>query len=647
MDFGIARALADTPGLQAGMAGTPRYMAPEQILGRTIDQRSDVFALGILAYMLLTGRHPFPQENLAELREAIASQPHPPLGVTAPDLPENLYVWMERALAKKAADRFPDARAMLQAFDAGAAAEGAGTGLSTTARREFLDFIMKRIERQGDFPATAEYLSLVTRSARDETASAQKIAETILKDFALTNRILRLVNSPGYRSRGGPVTTISRAVVILGVDTILSLSTGLGIFEHFHNRCDIRELKLQAIAAIMTALHARQLAQLADYPEAEEAFITGMLYHLGRLIVAFYFPQEHRAILDLMVGGEDDEEKASRRVMRLSYSEIAQALAESWRLPEQMREGMLGLPRGHSGRAHGKIELLQTIVQCAEELAQASLLSDESARKAALDTLARRYHEQLPVINAQRLLRCIDDGVRNAMDVSHALKVDLQSLGIPETLIYSHSETNSDPPDADPLEASVRPMLEYEDGVDNSGAETAEEQRQDIIMRTVMEITTALMSPFQISDILMMVLEGMYRGLAFQHVMLAMVNPERNHVFCRFGLGPNIEAIRKRFEFPLNTGGGLPACCILESREIALLDIHDHRHDRDFPHELINMLHARSLVLLPIVIQTKPIGCFFVSRGDEQSQPSRQDLRDLRTLANQAILAIQHSLSRR
>ncbi len=120
-DFGIARILdgEEAPRLtQVGaMMGTPGYMAPEQFDGGDVDARADVFAWGALLYRMLSGR-PAYQGSLGQIVYQITNAGAPPLLQVAPHLDPALAALVERAMARKAADRFADGRALQAALRA-------------------------------------------------------------------------------------------------------------------------------------------------------------------------------------------------------------------------------------------------------------------------------------------------------------------------------------------------------------------------------------------------------------------------------------------------------------------------------------------------------------------------------------------------
>jgi serine/threonine-protein kinase len=128
LDFGLVRpvATADTAHLsiEGHVIGTPLFMAPEQAKGgRELDERSDLYSLGAVAYYLLTGRPPFAGATVIAVLLAHAQEPVVPPSQVAPDIPEDLERVVLQCLAKDPADRFPDAENLERALGACACAE--------------------------------------------------------------------------------------------------------------------------------------------------------------------------------------------------------------------------------------------------------------------------------------------------------------------------------------------------------------------------------------------------------------------------------------------------------------------------------------------------------------------------------------------
>jgi serine/threonine protein kinase len=116
MDFGIAKSLQTESSLtQTGITlGTSAYLAPEQIRGEALDQRTDVFALGILAYELLSYRKPFRGEHLSTVLYKILNEEPEPLDAVNPEVPQALAAAVARAMAKSIESRYPTMEALRQ-----------------------------------------------------------------------------------------------------------------------------------------------------------------------------------------------------------------------------------------------------------------------------------------------------------------------------------------------------------------------------------------------------------------------------------------------------------------------------------------------------------------------------------------------------
>jgi eukaryotic-like serine/threonine-protein kinase len=110
-DFGIARMASAAVRTQTGMVlGSPKYMSPEQVMGKEIDQRSDIFSLGVMLYEMLTREAPFDGENVnAIMYQTLNVIPVPPNSVN-PAVPEMVNFIVAKALAKGIEDRYQNAK---------------------------------------------------------------------------------------------------------------------------------------------------------------------------------------------------------------------------------------------------------------------------------------------------------------------------------------------------------------------------------------------------------------------------------------------------------------------------------------------------------------------------------------------------------
>jgi serine/threonine-protein kinase len=132
-DFGIAR-ITDSSKTKTGMVlGTPSYMSPEQLAGKKIDGRSDLFSLGVTLFQMLSGKLPFEGESMAQLMFKIANEPPTNILSVNPKVPAGLVAFLDRALAKNPEERFRDGVEFAAALRAAASA-GAGAAAAAASK---------------------------------------------------------------------------------------------------------------------------------------------------------------------------------------------------------------------------------------------------------------------------------------------------------------------------------------------------------------------------------------------------------------------------------------------------------------------------------------------------------------------------------
>jgi len=209
LDFGLAKFLAPgaadpdaatmaretSPGMTLGTAG---YMAPEQALGKEVDARADLFALGVVLYEMATGRSPFRGETLAAFFDSLLHDA-PPSPLTAnPDLPRDLVRIIERALEKEPARRYASAGELIADLRGIAAEKPGRTKRFSIAVLPFSDLSPER----------------------DQDYFCQGLAEELINTLAAVRglRVLARTSAFAIQGQGLDVREIGRR---LRVDTVL------------------------------------------------------------------------------------------------------------------------------------------------------------------------------------------------------------------------------------------------------------------------------------------------------------------------------------------------------------------------------------------------------------------------------------------
>lgn len=199
LDFGIAQAANASKLTAAGMAlGTPAFMSPEQVCGKPVDGRSDLYSLGVLLFHCVCGRLPFDAQSGVALAQQHLHAPVPDIRKLAPGTSPATVACIERALAKEPAGRFEDARAMRDALEA---ARHRLQGSPSAALSRVSQFALAEVSR-GSAPAHLEAAATEMRtssSLRTRGAPATTRASIAATGIAATSASAgELVTRVGY-----------------------------------------------------------------------------------------------------------------------------------------------------------------------------------------------------------------------------------------------------------------------------------------------------------------------------------------------------------------------------------------------------------------------------------------------------------------
>ncbi|WP_240538448.1 HDOD domain-containing protein [Rhodoferax sp. PAMC 29310] len=213
-----------------------------------------------------------------------------------------------------------------------ASASASSEPQSGNASNSTLEFLLRRMRHKSDFPAMSDSIVRIQGMASSETESVGSVTNEILKDVALTNKLLRLVNSAHFGG-GGHISTVSRAVSLVGFNGIRNMALSLVLLEHMQDKAHANVLKEEFLRSLMAGAIASELS--ANPQDREEAFIGTMFQNLGRLLAEFYFAEEAATVRSQFANPRQPvtEARASADVLGMSYEALGLGVAQVWGLP--------------------------------------------------------------------------------------------------------------------------------------------------------------------------------------------------------------------------------------------------------------------------------------------------------------------------
>jgi len=639
MDFGIATAAGYAE--QNSPAGTPRYMAPESMDSREVARSADVFSVGMTLYEMLTGRPAVDGRNVFEVLHKIANHPFQPPSAANADVDEGLDQVVMRALAKDPAQRYADAREMRRALEhycrppGDAHAEDAD---HTTEGGGAIDFLLKRMRHKSSFPALSQTISAINRITAGPEQNVQALSEVLLKDFALTNKLLRLVNSTGYGQFGGTISTISRAVLILGFDAVRDLAVTLVLFDHLQNKGQAAKLRDDVIASLFNGIVARRVARTAGIRDPEEGFISGVFHNLGRLLAAFYLYEECTEIARRMQQPGADEKSASKAVLGVSYEELGIAIGRSWNLPPGILASMRRIADGRPSKPTTPPERFQLAAAVAEAVTAAATSGSPAERDKQISRIAARFGSAL-TLDERQLAAVSTEAVDELLADSAALLGDTRKSAFCQGLRQTGADTaGSTAAGSDTLESVIEQTTRIT-SPDQAGQQELDPAQ--VLAAGIQDITNSLVDNFNLSDLLRIILETMYRGMGFARVVLFMRDSRTAALIARLGYGPDLDRITGRLSIPLGKEQDVFSVVLAKNVDILINDVNAENIRARIPDWFRKSALGQTFVLLPIVIDARAIGLFYGEKatpGELTIAPKEMNL--LKTLRNQAVLAL-------
>jgi serine/threonine protein kinase len=643
MDFGIARLMKGVSEDRQEVVGTPQYMAPECISGNGVGASADLYSVGMVLYEMVAGMPAFTGDNVFVVMNRVVNEPAAaPSGFT-PQLDEGLEAIILKSIAKHKEERYLDAanmRAALRQY-LGGVDEAVVHDAHTT-----LDFLLRRMRSKSDFPALSNIITEINKIVASESDSANLLARAILRDFALTNKLLRLVNSVSYGRFSGNISTISKAVVIMGFETVRNIAMSLIMLEFIQNKAMAQQLKDEVISAYFAGVLAMLLSAGRNVRDVEEVMICAMFQNLGRMLVTYYFFEESQEISRLIEQGED-EEQAAIKVLGLSSIEVGIGVAKTWNFPKRLLDGMERLPAEEPVKTpKNEIDQIHVIVNMANDLCRIATRATSGKKSQALTRLRLRYQEALDV-SEHKLNAMLETGLEELAHRAMTLEISTaHSPLVSRVRKWSGKPINSLPRDtAKTGEMNAVPGIESLLRPEGGEQQDAHSAPEVVLGAGIHDVTNTLVEDFNLNDVLLMVLETIYRGLGFQRAIICIRDNKANTMVARMGLGRDVDAVIPRFHFTIGSGADVFDAAIEKGIDVVIEDVHARSIASKIPAWYRQAVEAESFILLPVFIRKKTVALFYADMQHVgMLKLTGQQLSLLRTLRNQAVLAIKQKM---
>ncbi len=485
---------------------------------------------------------------------------------------------------------------------------------------------MRMILSEADFPAISKDALDALKHMPEDDASIQRLANIVLRDFALTLKVLRTANSAYYKRSDKTIQSATHAMLLLGARTVRHLAASILVFEHYRKRSPgLKELML---LSLLTANHARELAMRRKLPDPEEAHLCGMFRNLGEVLIAGYCPREYAKILQHLELKNKGEAIAAFEVLGFRYEELGEAMAKHWGMPESVITGI----RADAAIASSEMGMIASF---AHELTAAVYRRETDPKRDALGDVLARYAKRLS-LTRDDVAEILEASLAETKEVFTSAKVSIDDLRLRRLQKAAMAQLGNwgAPPEAMQELASAESTPEQVAAID---AMAEQVKVREELAAEVLRIALPT-SGEDLNRVILMVLEAIFRGGPFDRVVFCMLTPDRASVKARYGLGTGVEQLLESFSFELSPREGPVAVAMLRRQSVCV------PVERDFTAQELRFaqsLGASSFGVFPVVVGTRLLGCVYCDRPWNSRLPDRNTLAYVRKLCEGAVRGIE------
>lgn len=528
-----------------------------------------------------------------------------------------------------------------------------------------LALINQRMEKLGDLPIFSSTVNRVQVVSSADDTDAMELAVEVMKDANLTVKLLRLANSPFYNRGMGKITSVSRAVIMLGFETLKNMCITLKLIESFQHEHPGIDLDRVLVNAYLSAGFVREMAARGGIADLEESYICGLMYGLGEIIVAYTLSERYEMMITMRDKGDRKWSDIQRSMLGGSFAEIGQRLSRSWDFPNSVVDTMK--PYVHRGGAvRNKKDLNHALAALSHDTLQ-KIYIEKDLEGMDFSHLMSSLGE-IAGIERSDVEKSLMNSFRQSCELAEDFGLDRKLL----TPLVSETEDGL-------LNRTLRQCSYYattrgditaelintEDEaatVTNDDVEY-EQQQQEIEEATVarevsayqgsidpvkqlqalQEITALITENAGVHRVFSKVAEGIHEGAGLERVALCLLSADQNQLIARLVLGSTTEALKDYFVLPVRERKNLFIKLMLEGDELLINDIDDENWGSTIPREYYESVSSNGFVSAALRAGERPVGLFYADNGISGARISNEAHRAFSQFVSQARLALQYS----
>lgn len=467
------------------------------------------------------------------------------------------------------------------------------------------DRLLKKFGSDGELLSLGVTIARVVELASSDDEATQNLANYILSDVALTQKILRLANTVFYRNvSNSPVSTVSRAIFLLGFNTVRTTALALLLVDKLSKGPHADHIRRELIESLCASMIGRELARNSHLQGVEEAAIAALFKNLGRILIASHEYAMYREIDELIASGTVTVQ-AEIQVMGCSYDFLTETVLREWNIPESLIFALSPLAGGPQKQAKTRQEWMRQVVAFSKAAQQLILQDKDNGNSPQSQALLHRFGTALH-LDADKMRQMFGGVKRDIEQIAAGLSL------LKATALAPVEEVSSNMPGVLQL-ATINPDSKPTDARHPSGKPV---NARDLLLSGIQAATQMMGGGrYKAGELILLIVETLHTSMGFRFSAACINDTKSEQYRAVVTLGEQHAARQSHFCFPTQAGSDMFHLAVENHADLMIADTSSTKIRDLLPGWHRSLLpDARSIMILPLISDGQILGLFYGDR---------------------------------